>query len=966
MTRERDAARTPDRANRSARQRRERDTTRVLFVTADGDDTDATTALRADSRFTVSTTNAADVLDELDDGANVDCVVSEYRLDSDDSHDDSDDDGNDGVAVLSRVVDDSRTIPSVLVSADAVSGLPAEALSAGVTDYVHRPPGDGVELLARRILSAVAGDVPTADELAEEGDSGREPSVERYRSLAEDVFGESDVGVFVLDDAGDVAWANRTVETYFGLDETVPEGWEMAELVTDRLEARVVDADGLAGGLADVYRTDDPAEEFEIHVTSSENRPERYLQYRSQPIESGEYAGGRLELYYDVSERKRQERELRETKERLEVATEAGSLGTWTWEFDTDVVTADQSLAAAYGMDPETTVSGAHIEEFFEPVHEADREEVWRSLDEAVEETGEFAAEYRVRDGSGDVSWVSSRGEVEYDEDGEALRMNGALTDVTDRRRRERELQETKERLEVAMTVGSVGTWDWNVTEDEVLADAALADLFGLDPADAREGMPLETFLSSIHPDDRRETKREIDATLASGGSFEHEYRVVSADETVRWVLARGEVEFEDGEAVRFTGALSDITKRKRAERELEESQFYLRELYEIASDTGSTFEKKVDRFLQLGCDRLGVDYGFLIEVDEEADAFNVAAMYGTHEKFHEGLSAPLRDTYCKHVVGSPSGFSIRDAVAEGFADDPAYGSGLSCYLGSEVVVDGETFGTFCFADTTPRDDPFTDAEQTFAELMTEWVGYGLERRRAQAEIEATVEKLERSNDRLERFAYVASHDLTEPLRMVSSYVQLLERRYGDELDEDAREFVDYAVDGADRMREMIDGLLTYSRVDTQGNPLEPTEMDLVFDRTVSNLELAIEESDATVTADPLPTVRGDETQLLTLLQNLVSNAVRYSGDDPPVVHVAADRRDDEWVFSVRDEGIGMDPDRTDGIFQIFERLHTSAEYEGTGIGLAVCRSIVERHGGRIWAESEPGAGSTFFFTIPA
>uniref|UniRef100_A0A7D5KB63 histidine kinase n=1 Tax=Natrinema halophilum TaxID=1699371 RepID=A0A7D5KB63_9EURY len=200
---------------------------------------------------------------------------------------------------------------------------------------------------------------------------------------------------------------------------------------------------------------------------------------------------------------------------------------------------------------------------------------------------------------------------------------------------------------------------------------------------------------------------------------------------------------------------------------------------------------------------------------------------------------------------------------------------------------------------------------------------------------------------------------------MVTSYLQLLERRYGDELDEDAEEFIDYAVDGAERMREMIDGLLEYARVETRGDPLEPVELNEVLDDVRTDLQLQIEESDARIEVGSLPQVSGDEGQLCQVFQNLVANAIEYSGDEPPRVAVSAERNGSMWRISVHDEGIGIDSDETDRVFEVFQRLHSHDEFEGTGIGLALCRRIVERHGGGIWVDSKPGEGSTFSFTLP-
>lgn len=236
---------------------------------------------------------------------------------------------------------------------------------------------------------------------------------------------------------------------------------------------------------------------------------------------------------------------------------------------------------------------------------------------------------------------------------------------------------------------------------------------------------------------------------------------------------------------------------------------------------------------------------------------------------------------------------------------------------------------------------------------------------RARQALEESLAELARSNHDLQQFAYVASHDLQEPLRMVASYTQLLARRYKSRLDADADEFITYAVDGAIRMQKLINDLLAYSRVQTQGKVFGPTDCQAVVERACANLRTLVDESRAVVTRDPLPVVMADEPQFLQLFQNLIGNAIKFRGEEPPHVHISAEPKTREWLFSIRDNGIGINPQYADRIFLLFQRLHSGAEYPGTGIGLALCKKIVERHGGRIWVESQFGKGATFSFTIP-
>jgi signal transduction histidine kinase len=239
-------------------------------------------------------------------------------------------------------------------------------------------------------------------------------------------------------------------------------------------------------------------------------------------------------------------------------------------------------------------------------------------------------------------------------------------------------------------------------------------------------------------------------------------------------------------------------------------------------------------------------------------------------------------------------------------------------------------------------------------------------RQETEEDLRETAEDLARSNAELQQFAYVASHDLQEPLRIVISYLDLLVERYRDKLDAKADRWINFTVEAATRMKQLINDLLEFSRVTRREKPFVPSECAQVFDMAMANLRQVIKETGARVSRGALPVVLGDATQLTQVLQNLIGNAIKYHGTSPPEIHVEAVRQGGVWQFAVRDNGIGIDPQFHERIFVIFQRLHTRTEYPGTGIGLALCKRIVERHGGRIWVESQPGQGATFFFTIPA
>lgn len=312
------------------------------------------------------------------------------------------------------------------------------------------------------------------------------------------------------------------------------------------------------------------------------------------------------------------------------------------------------------------------------------------------------------------------------------------------------------------------------------------------------------------------------------------------------------------------------------------------------------------------------------------------------------------RQTVWMADVTGDNNFTRRNAAAA---------AGLRTAVGFPLRLGGEFFGMVELFRREPAlpDTTLMDALAGIGEQISQFI----ERTRAEEQLRQTSANLARSNTDLEQFAYVASHDLVEPLRMVTSYLELLSDRYKSKLDSQAQEFIGYAVDSARRMRALIHDLLEYSRLDTRGRSFEVVNGEEILQAALSNLKVALEESGAQVTHGPLPRVFGDKVQLTQVLQNLIGNALKFHGATPPHIHVQAESSEAEWVFSVRDNGIGIDPKDFERIFILFQRLHTRREYSGTGMGLAIVKKIVERHGGRIWVQSTPGQGATFYFSLP-
>ena len=415
--------------------------------------------------------------------------------------------------------------------------------------------------------------------------------------------------------------------------------------------------------------------------------------------------------------------------------------------------------------------------------------------------------------------------------------------------------------------------------------------------------------------------------TLENKGQVFHwELRKVRKDGSIIWVkeTARAAKESE-GNIVIYT-VCEDITERKEAEKALKESEIKFRKLFDQATDSLSLTELNDDGTI-----------GSYIDV-------NKAATERLGYTKDELLNMSPLDIYLDHSAI----FKNTSVMLE---------KGHSISENIQVTKDG-------------RQIP-VELNTTLFKLRGKNIVLSIsrdisERKRREQHLKEVITELKRSNDELQSFAYITSHDLQEPLRTIASFAQLIKKRYQDRLDSDADEFIDFMVDGASRMKEMIQGLLDYSRVGTQGHEFKEFQAKSALNYALSNLGTAIAEVNAEITSDPLPVIFADKDQIIRVFQNLIGNALKFRKEGvQPKIHVSARKEDNEYIFSVSDNGIGLEVQYSDKIFEVFKRLHTIGEYQGAGIGLAIVKRIIDRHGGRIWVESELGKGSTFYFTIP-
>jgi PAS domain S-box-containing protein len=545
------------------------------------------------------------------------------------------------------------------------------------------------------------------------------------------------------------------------------------------------------------------------------------------------------------------------------------------------------------------------------------------------------------------------------------------ILDISERKRADDALRRSEEKFQYIAQTTNDAIWDWDLATDQVWWSEGIQTLFGYSADEV--GATMSWWYELIHPEDRARIMTEIRTVINnSENSWSAEYRYRRSNATYAYVVNRGYVIRDaDGKPTRMMGGMTDMTERKQFQEALQRQSLRSQLFAEVAlkirqslqlEEILQTSVAEVQRIFE--ADRVLIlrllDNGWAKIVTEAVNPPWASVI--DHNITDDCFGPQYLQKYIRgriYIIEDVDTVVIEPCLVEFLKE-----FNVKSKLVVPILLKDNLWGLLIAHQCTGARQ-WSTFEIELLQQLADQISIALAQSQLLEIEKQQREELARSNAELQQFAYIASHDLQEPLRMVTSYLQLLSRRYRNQLDASADDFIAYAVDGATRMQALINDLLTYSRVGTRGTSFQPIDCNQVVKQAVNNLKVAIEESQATIAYEALPNIIADGTQLVQLFQNLIGNAVKFRQEKPPHIEIKAEPQTDEWLFSVQDNGIGIEPEYAERIFVIFQRLHNRAEYPGTGIGLAICKKIVEQHGGRIWIGSEPGQGTTFWFTIP-
>jgi PAS domain S-box-containing protein len=603
-------------------------------------------------------------------------------------------------------------------------------------------------------------------------------------------------------------------------------------------------------------------------------------------------------------------------------------VGGWTIDLVSKAVTWSDETCRILGVEPGYQPTLEEAFDFYPP--EA-RPVIQAAVDKCMATGQDWDHELPLIQVGGRRIWTRSVGAIDAS-DGVPVRLVGAFQDVTESRAQRLAVVEARERIELATGSGEIGIWDCNLVSGVLTWDAKMCQFYGINPS---EQTSYDLWVQHLHPEDRVGTERAMEDALAGLRPFDTEFRVIRGDGSVRHLRATARIKRDDqGCAVRLVGVNWDVSTLRELALELERKEQMLHSV---------------------------------------TDSLPMLVNY---------IDLQQRYRFANHTYVAWYGMPVEDIIGRRVADflNPSTWARVEPHLqaalqGTPSVHENQLFALGQQRDLRAQFMPQWNERgqvEGVVSVITDISEYkATEQRLAQA-VERATEQLHQTNAALvqrnldlQQFAFVASHDLRTPLRSVKGLLTLLQARHASSLDAKGNDIITRATKAIGQMDELTEDLLSYARLDAPAQAFEPVDCNAVLADTLNFLDASLAQTGAQVTVEALPTLMGERGQLVQLFQNLLGNALKYCQGRTPLVQVSARRGTAEWVFQVADNGIGIAPQHLARIFEVFKRLHTAKEYSGNGIGLAICERIVVRHGGRIWVQSEPGQGSTFFFSIP-
>jgi len=675
---------------------------------------------------------------------------------------------------------------------------------------------------------------------------------------------------------------------------------------------------------------------------------------------------GMWAIIRDITNRKRADEAIKASQVRFRGIFESKMIGTIFWNADGDITDANDAFLEMVGYTKDEIHSRAiRWRDLTPPEY---REQDNKALEE-ITATGVMTPiekEYICKDGRR-IPIILGAASLP------GPKLNGVafVLDITENKKAEQKLKESEKKYKILFEKAPMAILLINlklIIED---CNTSAELLFGYTKEELLGGGT--SYLDNIPPDTQLILAKNFSKFLKTGVPELVEIQLIKKEGKMIWINAYL-IEVKIAEKSYILAMIQDITERKKAEEELRNRDRDLHIRNELSNIFLTTSDKEMyHKVLEFVKDLMQSEYGYFGYIDENGDLVCPSLTFKIWDKCQvkdKDVIFPHKNwtgIWGRSLLEKKILYSNQDLnVPEGHLH-------LNNTIVAPIIFKEEVIGQLGFANKTSN---YTENDKKGIADITNFIApvlnASIEQQNAEQKLKGSneslkiaMEELKRSNKELEQFAYVASHDLQEPLRMVASFTQLLQKRYQDKLDDDANDFINYAVDGATRMHSLISDLLIFSRVGSRGKPFKITDMNIVIEVVLNNLRQLINETNSVITSDPLPVIEADKSQMIQLFQNIISNGIKFRGEKDPIIHVTAEIKTDKWIFSVKDNGFGMDSKYFDRIFVIFQRLHKKDEYGGTGIGLAVCKKIIQRHSGKIWVESELGKGSTFYFSIP-